>query len=397
MIQDIYIRLNNIIKIPFFSLLVAYIFNFLYRIKFILQKVQRKKTIVELDSKTALEKINSIFPKHHKTINVIDPEVSDDIDLSIIVPVYNYEINLEKNIISYISQKTNYNYEIIFVNDGSTDSSQKIIEKYVDNKKIKLINKNNGGASSARNVGINVATGKYIMFVDCDDVLHSDSVEKLLSKAINNDSDIVMCAHNLVKTDKGKIIAKIPYIYPHRNLLGYKNGGIIMNYPGFPWGKIYKRKMFNCIRYPESYWYEDTITLFLLFTQCKSFDYIKEPLYDYYIHESNITKIVSNTNNPKVIDRYWILDEIIESYLNNGNTITPEFYELLLKHTSLFYYSNIKNLDAHVVEAMFVLAKDLCLKYKTKGKIRLSYMLRQVEKSFETNDINLWKLASVYQ
>ena len=101
-------------------------------------------------------------------------------------------------------------------------------------------------------------------------------------------------------------------------------------------------------------------------------------MYDYYIHGSNITNIVSDTKNVKVIDRYWILLDIIDCYRRNNFHFDAQFYE-------------------DVVEALFVLARDLVLNYKPKEKVKLSYMLRQVEKSFINNDISLWKLASMYQ
>lgn len=397
MIQDIYIRVFNLIRIKSVSLLIAYLFNIFYRGKFFLKKLLRHKCVVKMSSEKANEIICNVYPRNTRKVELVNQNISDILDLSIVVTVYNYESKLEKNILSCINQETKYRYEVIFVNDGSTDSSAYIISKYVDNDKVKLINKENGGAASARNAGINVASGKYIMFVDCDDILHNDIVEKLLNTAFFDDADIVACAHNLVKTKNEEIISTITYIYPNINLLSYKNSKMIMNYPGFPWGKVYKREMFNKIRYPEGYWYEDTITLFLLFTQCQSFEYIEEPLYDYYIHDSNITKTVSNTTNVKVIDRYWILREIIDVYLEEGNIIDSGFYELLLRHTSLFYYNNIKNLDNELVEALFVAARDLILYYRPTGKVKLPYMLKQVEKSFQSNDITLWKLASVYQ
>lgn len=397
MIQDIYIRIFNLLKSPHIALVLSYIFNMLYRTKYCILKLFRKRTIIKLNACDADKFVSSIYCNRNRVTKFINKETSQNIDLSIIIPVYNYAENLEKNIETYINQRTKYKYEIIFINDGSTDSSLAILNKYIQHPNVIVIDKENGGAASARNVGIEKAAGKYIMFVDCDDALHNDIVEKLLSVAFDTCEDIVMCAHNLIKTSNGRIVSKVPYVYPNKNLLSYRNSDIIMNYPGFPWGKVYKKDLFNNIRFPEGYWYEDTIILFLLFTQCKSFKYIDEPLYDYYIHGSNITNIVSDTKNVKVIDRYWILLDIIDCYRRNNFHFDAQFYELLLRHVSLFYYSNIKNLDKDVVEALFVLARDLVLNYKPKEKVKLSYMLRQVEKSFINNDISLWKLASMYQ
>ena len=105
---------------------------------------------------------------------------SEDDVISIIVPVYNTEKYLEKNINSLINQ-TYKNIEIIFINDGSTDKSLEILEKYAQkDKRIKIINQEKQGVSNARNKGIDSATGKYIMFVDSDDWIDMDACENLI-------------------------------------------------------------------------------------------------------------------------------------------------------------------------------------------------------------------------
>ncbi len=370
---------------------------FLYCVKFFVRKTFRKRVNSTMTVEEAHRIINEVYPKPESNPKYMNPEIDKNLDLSIIVTVYNYEDKIQKNIESCINQETKYNYEVIFVNDGSTDSSGRIIEKYVDNKKVKLINKINGGAGSARNVGINNACGKYIMFVDCDDILHNDIVEKLLNEAFENNLDIAMCAHNLVKEKNNTVISVAPFVYPAKNYLKYNNNPIIMNYPGFPWGKVYRRELLNDIRFPEEMWYEDTIVIMQLFVECRSFKYISVPLYDYYFHERNITHTVSNTKNIKAIDRYWVLCEIIDYYENKKYGKEASIYELLLRHASLYYYKDLKNLNDNIVEALFVSAKDLTLSLKPSKRIKLSYSLRMVEKSFLKNDISLWRLASVYQ
>ena len=85
------------------------------------------------------------------------------------------------------------------------------------------------------------------MFIDCDDTVHDDIVECIMSEAMKNDRDMVMCAHNLSKEKDGKIFCVNPQIYPKYNLLGYKDGDYIWNFAGLPWCKVYKREMFENI------------------------------------------------------------------------------------------------------------------------------------------------------
>lgn len=111
--------------------------------------------------------------------------------VSIVVPIYNVENYLKRCIKSLINQ-TYENIEILLINDGSKDKSKSICESYVDeDKRIKLYNKENGGLSDARNFGIEKATGKYILFVDADDYIEENAIEKLIYFMVNNDLDIL--------------------------------------------------------------------------------------------------------------------------------------------------------------------------------------------------------------
>lgn len=117
--------------------------------------------------------------------------------VSILIPVYNVEDYLGKCLDSVISQTMN-NIEIICVNDGSTDGSQKILEYYKKkDKRIIIVNKENGGLPSARNAGLEIARGEYIGFVDSDDYINKDMYEKMYCAAKKKDSDVVICGANI--------------------------------------------------------------------------------------------------------------------------------------------------------------------------------------------------------
>lgn len=108
--------------------------------------------------------------------------------VSIIIPVYNVEKYIRQCLESVINQ-TYKNIEIIVINDGTKDGSMKIVEEYLEDKRIKIINKNNGGLSSARNKGIEEATGEYIYFLDSDDWIEKDTIEVLVKNS--KDVDII--------------------------------------------------------------------------------------------------------------------------------------------------------------------------------------------------------------
>ena len=164
--------------------------------------------------------------------------------VSIIVPVYNVELYIESCLDSLLNQ-TYSDYEIILINDGSTDGSIEICNKYND-KKIKKINQTNKGVSIARNVGISYATGQYIMFVDADDMVSKNYIENLVASMEKYNTDMVICKYTkeedkLVNNEssqnvEGKIInANIVLESMIENNLK----------EGYLWNKIFKKSIIN--------------------------------------------------------------------------------------------------------------------------------------------------------
>ena len=130
------------------------------------------------------------------------------IKLSIIVTIYNREKYLEKCINSILNQTFN-SFELILVNDGSTDRSADICDKYANlDSRVRVIHKKNGGVSSARNVGIDNSNGEYIGFVDSDDYIKDDMYEIMYTKAKEFLADIVICRCIDVKEDEIKNVKK---------------------------------------------------------------------------------------------------------------------------------------------------------------------------------------------
>lgn len=398
MIHGFYFRFYNKFHNDLICCILSKIAYFLYCCLYLIKKARRSKKAVNMTYKEAKDNINAIYPRPKSNPICENQPINKDVDLSVIIPVYNHKDIIEDNINFILNQKTDYNYEVILIDDGSTDGVTEIIKQYESNPKVKLIYQENGGIGSARNTGINNAIGKYIMFIDCDDVVHNDIVENLMSSAYENNYDMVMAAHNLVKETDGKVVDIIPNVYSQHNLLNFKNNDKIMNLAGLPWCKVYKRELWNNVRFFPGYWYEDTVILPLIFTQVKKYKYITNIEYEYKWFESNFSHTQNgNVVNKKMIDRYWLYIEIIEQYEKMNLPIDDKFYTLLLRHMSQYYYPTIKNMDEKTIDSMFVLARELCEKYKPNHKVKLPYMLRQVEKAFDNNDIELWKLASCYQ
>lgn len=216
--------------------------------------------------------------------------------ISIIVPVYNAEKYLENCIESIIDQTFN-DFELILIDDGSVDRSREICDKYrkID-KRIKTIYKENGGASSARNRGLDIAKGEYIAFVDSDDYIHNRMYEILYNTAINNSSDIVICDYLevyefeediILNNRKKNIKLNQNEVINYNNIEAlreiYTDEGVKLI---IPCNKLFKRYLFNDLRYIEGRICEDEFMAHEILYLSKIVSYIPINLY-YYLQTSN--------------------------------------------------------------------------------------------------------------
>ena len=208
---------------------------------------------------------------------------------SIIVPVYNVEQFLETCIESILHQNF-IDYEIIAVNDGSTDGSKEILEDYLKKtERLKVIHQRNKGLGGARNTGIQTATGDYLLLLDSDDYLEMNALETLATYLDKYNLDILAFDCNKVDIE-GNIIETI-------SVIDYKEKYTPLTQKQFLFfeptacTKVYKRTLFtqNKIRFPERLWYEDLATVFRLVPYAKRIGYLKESCYNYVQQPNSIT------------------------------------------------------------------------------------------------------------
>lgn len=210
--------------------------------------------------------------------------------VSIVIPVYKAEQYIEECVNSILNQ-TYKNLQVILVNDGSPDRCGEIIEKYKSvDKRVVAVHKENGGASSARNEGIKHAVGDYIAFVDSDDILHCNYVCELLETARDDEADIAACdfvRFRRTKPDDTEIHEKRKMLMDSRKAIYemYKNDSIGWNC----WNKLYKRSLFESIKFPEGQVCEDKATIYKLFLKANKISYIKIPLYYYRVRKQSIS------------------------------------------------------------------------------------------------------------
>ncbi len=203
--------------------------------------------------------------------------------VSVVVPVYNVEKYLNKCIDSLIRQ-TYQNKEIILVDDGSTDYCPQICDSYAEkNSFIRVIHKKNGGLSDARNVGIDIAKGDYLFFVDSDDYLHPQALEILIDVATQNKAGIVECgilsidekAHNpFCKEQKEITVLSYEHDSAIKNMLNY-------NFKVMAWNKLYLKSLFDGIRFPIGKLHEDEFTTPYVIDRCSKYCTVDTKLYAY--------------------------------------------------------------------------------------------------------------------
>ena len=260
------------------------------------------------------------FVRHDKLKYVIDKENVREVNMvkksknpkvSVIVPVYNVEKYIDKCLDSLVNQ-TLKDIEIIVVNDGTKDNSQSIIDKYAKKyKNIKSFIKENGGLSSARNYGIEKATGDYIAFVDSDDYVSYDMYEKLYNKAILKDYDVVVCNTNYIY-DK-KVVPVITNL--DRDIDNKADVKKVMTYL-YPavWNKLYNKRLFkNNIRFKDKVWFEDVEFIYRLYPFINSIGTVDDYLINYVQREGAIT----HTIDKRLYDYVYNFDSIIKWYKDN--------------------------------------------------------------------------------
>lgn len=272
--------------------------------------------------------------------------------ISIIIPVYKVEKYLEKCIESVLKQ-TYTNLQIILVDDGSPDNCGKICDEYAKkDPRIEVIHKVNGGLSDARNVGIAKAKGKYIGFVDSDDYIKEDMYEILINLIKEYDADVSIC--NLYDVIDGKeyIRNNENGIQEYSRLEILKEVLLDKNIQSYAWNKLYKKELFDEIKYPIGKKYEDIGTTFYVFEKCNKIVVTSEPEY-YYLKRSD--SLVNNVTESTVLD---YTDIIIQRYLYTQKNI-----EELRKYNN--YYLAKTLITAHNdIELLGSISEKMQEKYK---------------------------------
>lgn len=278
--------------------------------------------------------------------------------ISVIIPVFNVEKYLEECLDS-VSNQTYENLEIICINDGSTDGSLDILEKYSKNdSRIRIISQNNQGLGATRNNGLKIATGDYIYFIDSDDYIDLNTLKLLHENIVSNDSDMVLFKFNTFGDDKNihnrGVEFKIDEIFGD---IDYKNFTFnykdvkkhVLNTAFSACLKLYKKdflESFDDFYFPENLSFEDIVFHTKAMIRAKNISFVNESLYYY---RSNPTSILNSTANG--FDIFKIIDIVEEFLKDNGYYDELENEFIFFKIAQILVYLNSTNSEDYFNKA----------------------------------------------
>ena len=347
-------------------------------------KLFARKDIIRMDSDTvsdAIELLSATHPDANTSCfrkNIIDKKV----DLHIIIPCYNAEKYISKCIESIVNAEHRYTYRVVVVDDGSTDSSGAIIDKFKSNPNVIIIHQENKGHSGSRNKGLEKIYGKYIMFVDADDYVDYENVEKLLDLAIQNDADIVEGASTTFR-ENGKV----------KRVEKYPNGKVSSRtMRGMPWGKIIRSELFENVIYPLNYWYEDSIFAQIIYPNANTALKSELNVYCYLDNSKGVTR--TSRGKAKSIDSVWVTKKLLSERIERNMILTQDDYEYMLRQLKLTH-NRTKNLNDNIKKAVFIVYADMVNQYFGAYKTQESKMYF-LEKSVKEYDYGTYNAFCTY-
>ncbi len=294
--------------------------------------------------------------------------------ISVIVPVYNVEKYI-RNCLDSIINQTYKDLEIILVDDGSTDNSGVICDEYAQkDKRIKVIHKENGGQSTARNVGLKNATGEFIGFVDSDDTIESNAYEKLIS-AIDG-VDLAICGHNVITDITVTTKSKGEENFLDEEGLWQEIFGRLNN---AVWNKLFRRDLIKDIKFDPNFAHgEDLIFNILYLKNAKNGKFIDLPLYNYFKRGGSIT--TGEFTRRKLLE----IDSKEEAL-----RLIKEFYPPMIKTAKKYCFRSRMNISRNIYKAneqknyiielkeykKYALENYACVKNELTKKERVEFFL----------------------
>lgn len=282
--------------------------------------------------------------------------------ISIIVPVYKVEKYLRRCIESILSQ-TYKNFELILIDDGSPDGCPSICDEYASlHENIKVIHKENGGVSAARNSGIEIARGKYITFIDSDDFVHESFLKVLKTNLDFHNVSISMCSYIRVNDFSHTIVSDENVVSVFNDLEAMD---MLLDDQSkcAPWGKLYDMHLFNNLHFPEGKIMEDMFVMPILFEKAKFLSMSSQELYFYNQEGESITRSTFNYDKLDMVEAasFW-------------KTHTSLYYPELSNKAHIHYFTVAINNCMYLTTSHDSYGKSKYYVYKTEILNNFNYI-----------------------
>lgn len=225
--------------------------------------------------------------------------------VSVIIPIYNIEHYVARCIQSIIDQ-TYQTLQIILVNDGATDTSPQICQHFADvDARIDYVSRINGGLSAARNTGLEVTKGEYVLFVDGDDYIAPDHIDELIRATQSTNADIACSGHRAVMPDTTHVHQPLKGPHCTETLTQHQALTRLFYQDGLTtsaWAKLYRRQILEGIRYPEGQIFEDLPTTYRVFARAQRITLIHSDTYFYVQRPGSIVSLRNTRARIKALD-----------------------------------------------------------------------------------------------
>lgn len=261
------------------------------------------------------------------------------------------------------------NIEIVLIDDGSTDGCGRICDEYAEqDKRIRVIHQENGGLSAARNTGIEVCTGEYLIFIDSDDIIHYDMIKCLFEKMIEMDADLSFCKyrtfHDNCEIGMGEITKYHTESMSGREAVSRIYSRECADYV-IACSKLYKRSYFDQLRFPLGKKHEDEFITYRILYPLNKCIFIKNEMYYYRMQSNSIT-------HSRNIQHYLNVLEALEQRLKFFKQKEDrELYDLTLKEYELYLIKTINYICEHHAAGVQPSKAELVINLRKKFKDKL--------------------------
>lgn len=273
------------------------------------------------------------------------------VDISVIIPCYNNARYLNACLHSVLEQQGDFTFEAVVIDDGSTDETQEVLSAFRQDARVILHRQENQGHSGARNTGLEICHGAYILFHDSDDTLCPGALEALWRQAAKQGADIVaggyLCVTPAGEQREGKTFpdgrAEDPY-----------------KIPGMTCGKLFRRELFASLQFPLGYWYEDSIICQILFPLAKNVYTVSAPIFTYLINPDGVS--ASSQGQPKALESLYVTRRLLaerEQFgLHPDEKSCAHFLEMVL-----LTYHRTRRVGAQAIYPVFLAQRQLYSRY----------------------------------